>query len=91
MARIILVSYELAAYLPVFDIFLTQLIVTILSKGCKTDTFESHNLLKLSFTNTLGIRLNQTLLTFWLYVRQTWITQLNLSGNFSVRGYLPLI
>ena len=77
MARIILVSYELAAYLPVFDIFLTQLIVAILSKGCKTDTFESHNLLKLSFTNTLGIRLNQTLLTFWLYVRQTWITQLN--------------
>ena len=26
-----------------------------------------------------------------LCVRQTWITQLDDSGNFSVRGYLPLI
>ena len=34
--------------------------------------------------------LNQTLLTLLLYVSQTWLTQL-IPGNFSVRGYLPLI
>ena len=33
--------------------------------------------------------MNQTLLTFLLYVKQTWMTQLIV--NFSVRGYLPLI
>ena len=43
--------------------------------------------LKLSFTNIPGLRLNflvnfslyQTLLTFLLYVRQTWMTQLILA------------
>ena len=37
----------------------------------------------------LSLSLNQTLLTFLLYVKQTWMTQLIV--NFSVRGYLPLI
>ena len=32
--------------------------MTILSKECKTDNFESHNSLKLSFTNVHGLRLN---------------------------------
>ena len=56
--------------------------MAILSKACKPDSFESHNSLKLSFTNIRGLRLNfesfleSTLLTFLLYVRQTWITQL---------------
>ena len=37
----------------------------------------------------VSLSLNQTLLTFLLYVRQTWMTQLILA--ISVRGYLPLI
>ena len=59
--------------------------MAILSKECKPDNFESHNSLKLSFTNIRGLHLNfndcesslnQTLLAFWLRVRQTWMTQL---------------
>ena len=38
-----LVSHELAAYLSVFDTFLTQWIMAILLKGCKPDKFEPHN------------------------------------------------
>ena len=62
--------------------------MAILSKGCKPDNFESHNSLKLSFTNIFGLclnfvecelSLNQTLLTSWLYVRQTWMTELILA------------
>ena len=53
-----------------------------------SDKFESHNFLKLSFTNIWGLCsnsvecesfLNQTLLTFLLYARQTWMTQLILA------------
>ena len=59
--------------------------MAILSKACKTDNFELHNSLKLSFTNIRGIcsnlliaklSLNQTLLKFLLCVRQTWMTRL---------------
>ena len=32
--------------------------MTILSKGCKSDNFESHNSLKLRFTNIRGRRSN---------------------------------
>ena len=53
-----------------------------LSKGCKPDNFELHNSLKLSFTNItpeefvqilliVNLSSNQTLLTVWLYARQT--------------------
>ena len=58
--------------------------MVVLSKACKTDNFESHYSLKLSFTNIRGLRsnlvdhqssLNQTL-TLLLCVRQTWMTQL---------------
>ena len=38
-----LVSHELTAYLSIFDLLLTQWIMTILSKGCKPDNFESHD------------------------------------------------
>ena len=61
----------------------------ILSKACKPDNFELHNSLKLSFTSIQGLKafvdcesfleLNQTLLRFLLYVRQTWMTQLILA------------
>ena len=32
--------------------------MAILSKACKSDNFESHNSLKLSFTNIRGLRSN---------------------------------
>ena len=64
-----LVSHELTAYLSVFDLFLTQLIMAMLSKGCKPDYFESHNSLKPSFTNICGPGLN--LLNVNLSLNQT--------------------
>ena len=71
-----------------FDLFLTQWIMAILSKRCKPDNFEPHNSLKRSFTNirrlrsnllNVNVSFNQTLLTFLLYMRQTWMTQLILA------------
>ena len=46
-----LVSHELTVYLSVFE-------MTILSKRRKPDNFESHNTLKLSFTNIRGFHSN---------------------------------
>ena len=67
--------------------------MAILSKACKPDNFKSHNSLKLSFTNIRGLRsnfvdceslsLNQTLLTFFLYVKQTGMTQLIMAISLS--------
>ena len=73
--------------------------MTILSKACKPDNFESHNSLKLSFTNIWGLRLNFVDYESFLESNSPEILALcetNLddpidSGNFSVRGYLPLI
>ena len=85
-----LVSHELTAYLSVFNLILTQRIIPTLSKGCKPDKFESHNSLKLSFTNILDLRLNfvkcESFLesnspVFLLCVRQTWMTQLILATS----------
>ena len=79
----VLVSYELTAYLSTFDLFLTPM--TILSKGYKPDNFESHNSVKRNFTIIQNLSSNflecepQTLLTFLLYVRQSWISQLILA------------
>ena len=39
-----MVSHELTAYLSVLNLFLTQYIKAILSKGCKPDNFESNSL-----------------------------------------------
>ena len=64
--------------------------VAILSKGCKPGNFELHYSLKHSFTNiqafvqillNVNLSLNQTLLIFLLYVRQTWMTQLILAAS----------
>ena len=71
----------------------------ILSKGCKPDDFESHNSLKLSFLNILGLSSNFVDCESFLGSDSPDILALcetNLddsidSGNFSVRGYLPLI
>ena len=75
---------------PTF-LFLTYLNLmnySLLSKACKPDNFESHNPLKISFKVfkafiqillIANLSLNQSLLTFLLYVRQTWMTQLILA------------
>ena len=62
--------------------------MAILSKACKPDNFESHNSLKLNFTNIRGLCSN--------FVDHEYFLESNLdesidSGNFSVRGYFPLI
>ena len=73
--------------------------MTILSKGSKPDSFEPHNSLKLSFPNIRGLRSNFVECESFLESNSPDILALcetNLdhstdSGNFSVRGYLPLI
>ena len=73
--------------------------MAILSKACKPDDFELHNSLKLSFTNIRGLHLNFVDCKSFLESNSPDILALcetNLddsidSGNFSVRGYLPLI
>ena len=73
--------------------------MAILSKACKQDNFESHNYLKLSFTNIRCLRSNFVDCKSFLESNSIDILALcetNLddsidSGNFSVRGYLPLI
>ena len=73
--------------------------MAILSKGCKPDNFEPHNSLKLSFTNIWGLHSNFVECESFLDSNSPDILALcetNLddsidSGNFFVRGYLPLI
>ena len=73
--------------------------MAIFSKVCKPDNFESHNSLKLSFTNIRGLRSNFVDCESFLESNSPDILALcetNLgdsidSGSFSVRGYLPLI
>ena len=74
--------------------------MAILSKGCKPDNLKLYNSLKLSFMNTwafvgilfiVSLYLNQTLLKDILVLCNTNLDNLIDSGNFSVRGYLPLI
>ena len=73
--------------------------MAILSKACQPDNFESHNSLKLSFTNIPGLHLNFVDCGSFLESNSPDILALcetNLggsidSGNFSLTGYLPLI
>ena len=73
--------------------------MAILSKGCKPDNFESHNSLKLSFTNIRGLRSNfvdcesflESNSPDILAVCETNLNDSIGSGKFSLRGYLPLI
>ena len=73
--------------------------MAVLSKGCKPDNFESHNSLKLNFTNIRGLRLNFVDCEYSVASNSRDIFTMfetNLdgsfdSGNFSVRGYLLLI
>ena len=94
-----LVYHELITYLSVFNLFLTQWIMTILSKGCKPYHFEPHNSLKLSFTNIWGPHSNFVECESFLepnFPDILVLSETNLnnsidSGNFSLRDYLPLI
>ena len=73
--------------------------MAILSKACKPDNFESHNSLKLSFMNVQDLRSNFVDCESFLESNSPdnlALCETNLddsidSGNFSVRGYLPLI
>ena len=73
--------------------------MAILSKGCKSDKFEPHTSLKLSFTNIQGLSSNFLERKSFLESNSHDILALcetNLddsidSDNFSVRGCLPLI
>ena len=73
--------------------------MAILSKGCKPDNFESHNSLKLSFTNICGLCSNFADCESFLESNspdistlcETYLDDSIDSGNFSVTSYLPLI
>ena len=73
--------------------------MAVLSKGCKPDNFELHNSLKLSFTNIRDLRSNFVECESFLesnYPDILALCETNLddsidSGNFSVKGSLPLI
>ena len=73
--------------------------MALLSKGFKPGNFEPHNSLKLSFMNNWGLRSNFVECDSFLESNSPDIVALfetNLngsinSGNFFVRGYLPLI
>ena len=90
--------HGLTAYLSLFDLFLTQWIMAILSKRYKPDNFEPHNFLKLSYMNIRGLRSNfveresflESNSPDILALCETNLDDLIDSGNFSVRGYLPL-
>ena len=92
-------SHELTAHLSVFDLFLTQITPILLSKWCKPDNFESHNSIKVSFTNVWGLcssfieceSLLESNFPDILFLCETNLDESIDSGNFSVRSYLPLI
>ena len=73
--------------------------MVILSKGCKPDNLKSQNSLNVSFTNIRGLRSNFVECESFLEsnsphifaVCETKLDDSIDSGNFSVRGYLPLI
>ena len=70
-----------------------------LSKACKPDNVEPSNSLKLSFTNIWGLHSNfdecesflESNSPDILALCETHLAGSIDSGNFSVRGYLPLI
>ena len=70
--------------------------MVILLKARKPNNFESHNFLKLGFTNIRGLRSNFAASESFLEsnspdILALWETNLIDSGNFSVKGYLSLI
>ena len=73
--------------------------MAISSKACKPDNFQPHNSLKLSFTNIQGFYSNfvecksflESNTPDILALCETSFDDSTDSGNFSVRGYPPLI
>ena len=73
--------------------------MAILSKGRKTDNFESHKSLELSFSNIGVLSLNvvecepflESNSPDILALFETKLDDSIDSGNFSVRGYLPIM
>ena len=63
--------------------------MAILSKVCKPDNFESHNSLKLSFIDSESF-LESTSLDIHALCKTNLDDSID-SGNFSGKGYLPLI
>ena len=89
-------SQKLTAYLSIFIQF--ELKNYDITKTCKPDNFELHSSLKLSFKNIRGLRLKVDYESFLesnspdiLALCETNLDDSIDSGNFSVRGYLPLI
>ena len=64
--------------------------MAILSKACKSYNLELHNSLKLSFTNIRGLHSNFDSADILALCETNLYDSID-SGNFSVRGYLPLI
>ena len=99
-----LVPHKLTAYLSAFDLFLTQRLMAMLSKGCKPDNFESlykknlANSLWLTFTNICGLRSNFVECQSFpepnspdiLALCETDLDDSIDSDKFSVTGYLPI-
>ena len=86
-----------SAYFSVFDLFFTQWIMAILSKGCKVDGFQSHGSLKLSFTSIQVLYLNFVECKFFLESNSPDILALceklgwlNWFWQFLNEGFLPL-
>ena len=66
--------------------------MAILSKACKPDNFELHNSLKLSFTNFVDCEsFSESNSPDILALCKANLDDSIDSGNFSVRGFLPLI
>ena len=73
--------------------------MTIISKACKPDNFESHNSLMLSFTNVWGLCSSfvvcesflESISPDILALCETILDGSMDSGNFFMRDYLPLI
>ena len=92
-------AHERTAYLSIFNQFKLNELWSYYQKACRPDNFKLHNSLKLSFTNVRGLRSDFVDCESFLESNSPNILALcekNLddsidSGNFSVRGYLPLI
>ena len=86
-------SHELTTYFSIFNLFkLNELWPYYQKHVHKPDNFESHNSLKLIFTNVRGLRsLLESNSPDILALRETNLDDLIDFGNFSARGYLPLI
>ena len=70
--------------------------MAILSKACKPENFELNSSLKLDFMDIQGLRLDFVGCESFLELSSSGIlalceTNLDDSGNFCVRDYLPLI